>query len=553
MCDRAQNTMNLTGVISSCANSYQQGRIDRREFMALATAVGISVPVAASLIGLPASTSLAQAPTVTGAITIEQSVPDLGDPRRFDRVEQGNCIRGVLEYLTTYNRDSSNGPGLLSSWLVNQDASIYVLNLRQGVKWHNGDAFTAEDVAFNLKRWADKSVPGNSMATRMSSLIDPETGLAAEGAIVIRDAHSLELRLLRSDITLIPSFGDYPAALVHPEYDESAPLAELVGTGPYRVADFQPGRRCALEPVLNHEWWGGPAPLERIVFQQIGSSPALLVAAAEDGDIDMLYQTDQDLVEVFDNLGWARSDIATPRTIVIRCRQPRPGETGGLESYNDLRVRQAMQLALNNEELLNVGFRGHGEVAENHHVGPIHPEYNHMPAPEYNPSKARALLEEAGAGNLEHVLYAPEGGWWERTADAAANQLSRNSINVRRVSVPEAEFWKNWGTYPFSASTWNARQLGVQVYALAYRSDGVWNESGFASQEFDELLDRSLALPLVEDRRELMKRMQEIIRENAVIVQPFWCGVTRHFRKNILGAEVHPAGQIHTEKLSLAA
>src|SRR5690606_21314980 len=125
--------------------------------------------------------AVAQEATAGGTLRCQLETKALKDPRLWDWSELANFGRGWLDYMVEYNADGSLRGMLLDSWEANENATEYTLNVRQGVKWNNGDDFTAEDVAFNIERWCDGNVEGNSMAARMGTLVDEATKKVRDG------------------------------------------------------------------------------------------------------------------------------------------------------------------------------------------------------------------------------------------------------------------------------------------------------------------------------------------------------------------------------------
>jgi peptide/nickel transport system substrate-binding protein len=520
------------------ARDHLAGKIGRREFLTRATALGLTVPAAYGLIGAVMPTEAqAQTPVRGGTLRMQMDIRAQRDPRTWDWSELANVCRGWLEYLVQYNRDGSVTPVLLEGWQADETATTYTLTVRQGVKWNNGDDFTAADVAHNIERWADASVEGNSMAVRMEAL--SEGGKLRDGAVEIVDSHTLRLHLSRPDIALIVNMADYPAAVVHPSFTGNDPVANPLGTGPYRPVSHQTGIGAVIERNPDHTWWneGNGAWLDRIEFVDLGTDPSAHVAAAEAGEIEIVYQSQGDFVDIFDAIGMVGSSAVTAATLAIRFNQDQ-------EPYNRREVRTALQKAVNNALVLELGYNDRGEPAENHHVCPIHPEYAELPPLVVDPAAARAEIAAAGLADYEFELISIDDDWQANSCNAVAAQVRDAGIRVKRTILPGATFWNDWTKYPWSATEWNMRPLGVQVLNLAYRSGVAWNETAFANAEFDALLDQANGIADADERRVIMRRLQQIMQEEGVLIQPYWRSLYRHARPNVHGAEMHPTFEV---------
>ena len=539
-----------------------EGRLGRRAFLRSATLLGLSAAAAYGFVGkvtgerfaAPAHAAMPKG----GSLRIGMRVKEVATPHTFDWAEKSNVCRQVCEYLTKTGHDNVTRPYLLEGWEASDDLKTWTLNLRKDIKWHNGRAFTAEDVIWNFNHVLEPATGSSVLGLMKAYLLEEydtgkkdkdgnavmSTRLWDANAIEQVGDHTIRLNAKSAQLAVPEHLFHYPFAMLDPEEGGKFGVGSN-GTGPFELAEHEIGVQSVLK--ARGDYWGEGPHLDTLRFIDLGDDASAYIGALASKQVDGLFAADVSQIDVLKTLPHVQIfEAATAETAVARVKVDQ-------KPFDDARVRKAMKLAVDQKQVLDFALRGLGLMAEHHHVCEIHPEYAKLDFMGRDVEGAKALLEEAGyGGGLDLEIVCPnEPAWQPAAVQGMVEQWKDAGIRVKINIMPGAQFWDVWDKVPFGYTIWYHRPLGVMVLGLGYRSGVPWNESGFANADFDRLLAKAEGTLDVDERRALMAEIEAIMQEDGPIVQPVWRSVFTFYDKRVQGFAQHPTNYIFGEELAI--
>ncbi|WP_199443056.1 ABC transporter substrate-binding protein [Umezawaea beigongshangensis] len=386
---------------------------------------------------------------------------------------ESDAMRFALVYdvLTVAGPDGRTAPRLAASWEPDESLTHWRVALREDARFTDGSAVDSGDVLFSLRRMADKAAENYG---RMAMF-----DLGASRAV---DEHTLEL-VTRAPFARVPE-ALQSATFVVPEGTTDFSSAPP-GSGPYRIAGGDPAA-VALE--RNDDWWGEPAPTGRVEISAI-ADPQARADAVLSGRADVAGSVSPTAAEQARGAGVqvVRRPGVTAYPVVMRTdRAP----------FDDPRVREAVKLAADRQQLLDTVFLGFGEIG-NDLITPADPSSPDLPQRERDLDRARALLAEAGRGDglsVELVTTTAYPGM-DASATLLAQQLGEIGIDVSVRVEPQETYW----TSVYAQSDFYVSYLGgigfLDVSRIALRADSPTNETAWRRADWERDLDTALADP----------------------------------------------------------
>jgi peptide/nickel transport system substrate-binding protein len=458
-------------------------------------------------------------------------------PARLSWSQGGNVVRQVAEYLTEVGPDNLTRPHLLDKWQANDSVDEWTLYLRQDVTFNNGDKLTADDVIFTFNEWLNPDV-GSSMLGFLSYLGGSEN-------IERVDDYTIRFYFKQPSISFPEDLNQYPAVILHRNFEGDF-IKQPLGTGAFTLQEYANGERAVFKARPDYYRKGAdgrPLPyLDTLTYVSVDHDAA--VAALLAGQIDSMYNpTASDWQALRDAPGLTVRSASTAQVLCGRVRVD-------LEPWDDVRVRNALKMCQDRQKILDLVYKGQGDLGIDAHIAPVHPDFAGRPIPTYDPVAARALLEEYVAEKgitlpLKVTLATKNDEGEDLLAQALKELAAPAGFDIALDITDAGGYWDRWTEVDLGITAWAHRPLGTMALAAGYSvdADGVpvsWNESRWNDSEFNDLLAQAQRTLDVEARREIMGRIEDIFVERGPVFISFWKNVWNVTKSEFQNVQGHP-------------
>jgi peptide/nickel transport system substrate-binding protein len=380
-------------------------------------------------------------------------------------------VCAVFDSLVRIGPDLSVQPALATRWERSADARTWTFTLRDGVSWHDGKPFTAEDVIYSL-RWMAR--PGNGLANSVANV--------DLGALRRRGDLTVVVALKRPDV-IFPTTIASSWIVQRGATDFTRP----VGTGPFRFRSLSPGQQSVCD--RNDDYWDDGKPyVDSLVIQSLNDDTARMNALLA-GQIDVMGQIPYAQAKAQASRGAVRlldSPSTASQSFYMRVDKA---------PFDDPGVRLALKLAVDRKALIDTALQGYGQVANDLNGRGLQFYDDTLEQRAHDPEQARALLARAGRSGLSVTLQtSPAIPGMVEAATLFAQQAKASGIAVKVSQVPANTYFDPTLGYlkmPFAQTLWTGISSLSAFYDYAISSRGTINETHWNDPRTDALLRRA--------------------------------------------------------------
>ncbi|CAO97437.1 ABC transporter substrate-binding protein [Erwinia tasmaniensis] len=393
-------------------------------------------------------------------------------------------------------------PSLAESWEAHDGSKTWIVNIRQGVQFHDGRTLSAKDVVYSLNHHRDEK-----SSSSVKGYLEPVISLEAA------TANQVVIKLKEPNVEFIALLSDVHFAITA----ENESFDKGIGTGAFILENFKPGVRTLVKRNPNH-WNPARGHVDSVETLAMNDSTAR-VAALASGSAHLINRVNPRIVDRLKKM---------PTVQLLRSRDSQIFTFPGLANaapFNTLDGRLALKYAIDRQQIISTVLSGYGTVANDNPIFPSSPYFaKDIPQRPYDPEKARYHWKKSGFdGPL--VLSVAEAGF-PGAVDAGQlyqNSAARAGIPLKVERVPDDAFWDNvWMKKPFVSSNWALRPTADALLSLVFTSNAPWNESQWKEPAFDLLVKAARAEQDEQKRQQIYHDIQVMLVEKGSEIIPLY-------------------------------
>ncbi|OWU80979.1 ABC transporter substrate-binding protein [Phaeobacter sp. 22II1-1F12B] len=446
----------------------------------------------ASAVALMAGLGAAQAQT-SATVAMQLEPPHLDPTSAAAGAIDSVTYSNIFEGLTRFASDGSIIAGLAESWEISEDGLTYTFKLRDGVTFHDGTTMDGEDVKFSLDR------------ARAEDSVNAQKALfTAIDTVEVVDPLTVKVTLSEPNGLFLFNMAWGDAVIVAPESIDDI-KSTPIGTGAFKFVSWSQGDSIQIEKYA--DYWGEPAMLDSATFKFISDPTAAFAAMmAEDIDAFAGFPAPENLPQFEADARFQVLVGSTEGETILAMNNKRP-------PFDNVKVREAVVHAINRQSVIDGAMFGLGTPIGTH-FAPHNPDYVDLTGvSEYDPAKAKALLEEAGmADGFETTLHLPPPSYARRGGEIIAAQLAEVGITAEIINVE----WAQW-----LETVFRGKDFGMTIISHTEPMDiGIYARPDYYFQydnaAFQELMTKLNGTTDPDERSTMLKDAQEIIANDYV-------------------------------------
>jgi peptide/nickel transport system substrate-binding protein len=507
--------------IKDLEKAAKEGKLDRREFIKRAGALGLAAPFAATLLSQSVHAAMPKKGGRFVQGTAHGSTTDNLDPATNENGFSQNVVFTYANHLFEVDNTGELIPELAESFEASKDARTWVFKLRKGVEFHNGKSLTADDVISSLNHHH-----GEDSKSSVKALLTAVESIKKTGS------HEVTIKLSGGNADFPFILSDYHFAIL-PDFDGKMDWQAGFGTGGYVIERFEPGVRATFKRNPNY------FKSDRAHFDEVETISLIDTTARQNAimnqEVHAINRVDPKTVHL---LGRNPSLSILETTGTLHYTFPMRVDAAPFDNYD---LRMAVKLSVDREQLVDKILLGHGAMGNDHPISSSQPYHNgEMAQRSYDPDKAKFHLKKAGMEGAKLDLRTSEAAF-SGAVDAALlikDSAAKAGLNVSVVREPKDGYWSNvWNKKPWCACYWGGRPTADWMFAAAYVNDSEWNDTawktGPAADRFNKLVIEARSELDVEKRRAMYYECQQLVSDDGGSLIPMFANYIHAVSKKV--------------------